>query len=195
MACKVASGKGGGTVPSATRQTSSRHRVTPSLTLCYVATDFFPLVTDPTPPSISGLTFQIARGLIDSFFFFFESIFLSTFLLFFFFLLRFFLPSILRYTRGIVNGECELLFLYFSCCPDPIMLIVVFFACMYKCVMDHAIRLLYSLVAVVSSRQGEIFVAFRGPLCNLCGKIKKKKMYDTATLCYLKDYIYFLEKI
>lgn len=61
--------------------------------------------------------------------------------------------------------------------------------------MDHAIRLLYSLVAVVSSRQGEIFVAFRGPLCNLCGKIKKKKMYDTATLCYLKDYIYFLEKI
>lgn len=113
MACKVASGKGGGTVPSATRQTSSRHRVTPSLTLCYVATDFFPLVTDPTPPSISGLTFQIARGLIDSFFFFFESIFLSTFLLFFFFLLRFFLPSILRYTRGIVNGECELLFFVF----------------------------------------------------------------------------------
>lgn len=48
--------------------------------------------------------------------------------------------------------------------------------------MDHAIRLLYSLVAVVSSRQGEIFVAFRGPLCNLCGKIKKKKMYDTAIL-------------
>lgn len=45
--------------------------------------------------------------------------------------------------------------------------------------MDHAIRLLYSLVAVVSSRQGEIFVAFRGPLCNLCGKIKKN---DTATL-------------
>lgn len=59
--------------------------------------------------------------------------------------------------------------------------------------MDHAIRLLYSLVAVVSSRQGEIFVAFRGPLCNLCGKIKKKRYCDT--ICYLKDYIYFLEKI
>lgn len=65
---------------------------------------------------------------------------------------------------------------------------------MYKCVMDHAIRLLYSLVAVVSSRQGEIFVAFRGPLCNLCGKIKKKKnVRYWDTICYLKDYIYFLD--
>lgn len=180
MACKVASGKGGGTVPSATRQTSSRHRVTPSLTLCYVATDFFPLVTDPTPPSISGLTFQIARGLIDSFFFFFESIFLSTFLLFFFFLLRFFLPSILRYTRGIVNGECELLFLYFSCCPDPIMLIVVSF-CMYVQVCNGPRNsiIIFSRCSCLLERSLSRFVV-RSVIC--VEKLKKKKMYDTAIL-------------
>lgn len=61
---------------------------------------------------------------------------------------------------------------------------------MYKCVMDHAIRLLYSLVAVVSSRQGEIFVAFRGPLCYLCGKIKKKNVRYCDTMLFERLYIF-----
>lgn len=60
--------------------------------------------------------------------------------------------------------------------------------------MDHAIRLLYSLVAVVSSRQGEIFVAFRGPLCNLCGKIKKKKNIRYCDTVLFERLYIFLRK-
>lgn len=68
MACKVASGKG--SAPMSFRHASnaqaSSYRVSPCS--YYVAGNFFPFVTDRSPP-IFSLTFQI-QGLIDSSFFF-----------------------------------------------------------------------------------------------------------------------------
>lgn len=67
MACKVASGKG--SAPMSFRHASnaqaSSYRVSPCS--YYVAGNFFPFVTDRSPP-IFSLTFQI-QGLIDSSFF------------------------------------------------------------------------------------------------------------------------------
>lgn len=107
MACKVASGKG--SAPMSFRHASntraSSYRVSPCS--YYVAANFFPFVTDPSPP-ISSLTFQI-QGLIDSSFFSsLESLF-SPFFLFqfwfsiFFFSLFFLFLFILRDTRGIAT--------------------------------------------------------------------------------------------
>lgn len=67
MACKVASGKGSAPMSfrHASNSQASSYRVSPCS--YYVAGNFFPFVTDRSPP-IFSLTFQI-QGLIDSSFF------------------------------------------------------------------------------------------------------------------------------
>lgn len=73
------------------------------------------------------------------------------------------------------------------------MLIVVSF-CMYVQVCNGPRNsiIIFSRCSCLLERSLSRFVV-RSVIC--VEKLKKKKIYDTATLCYLKDYIYFLEKI
>lgn len=102
MACKIASGKG--SAPMSFRHASntqaSSYRVSPCS--YYVAGNFFPFVTDRSPP-ISSLTFQI-QGLIDSSFFSsLRSLFSPVLLVLVLVFRSFFFVFILGDTRGIAT--------------------------------------------------------------------------------------------